>query len=145
MDIHGLNLNESKLIISKKIEKLKDKKPINVIDIEGKRIIEKNPYYFYLLFNIIYNDYINYPNYSHFYNIENIFRFMEKEITNKKENEVENKNELNNIFLEIITGKGLHSKNNERVLYPNLLEWLNNSYNFKIKKDDSNGILTIII
>ena len=82
MDIHGLNLNESKLIISKKIEKLKDLK---------------------------------------------------------------NKNELNNIFLEIITGKGLHSKNNERVLYPNLLEWLNNSYNFKIKKDDSNGILTIII
>ena len=82
IDIHGLNLNESKLIISKKIEKLKDLK---------------------------------------------------------------NKNELNNIFLEIITGKGLHSKNNERVLYPNLLEWLNNSYNFKIKKDDSNGILTIII
>jgi DNA-nicking Smr family endonuclease len=82
IDIHGLNLNESKLIISKKIEKLKDLK---------------------------------------------------------------NKNELNNIFLEIITGKGLHSKNNERVLYPNLLEWLNNSYNFKIKKDDLNGILTIII
>ena len=82
IDVHGLNLNESKLIIAKKIEKLKDLK----------------------------NEY-----------------------------------ELNNIFFEIITGKGLHSKNNERVLFPNLLEWLNNSYKFKLKKDDLNGIITIII
>ena len=48
-------------------------------------IIEENdPYYFYKLFNIIYKDYIKYPNYSHFFNIENIFRFMEKEMTTKK-------------------------------------------------------------
>ena len=49
-------------------------------------IEENNLYYFYELFNIIYNDYLKYPNYSHFFNIENFFRFMEEEMSDKKNN-----------------------------------------------------------
>ena len=41
------------------------------------------------LINIIMNDYINYPNYSHFLNIENIYRFYIKEYTPRKK-EVKN-------------------------------------------------------
>ena len=79
-------------------EQLKNNKTINEIKYEDDSnaiIEEKNPYYFYELFKTILNDYINYPNYPHFFNIENIFRFMEKEMT-KKNNEVENKNEIEN-------------------------------------------------
>ena len=80
-------------------EQLKNNKTIHEIKFDDNSNIiieEKKPYYFYVLFNIIYNDYINYPNYSHFFNIENIFRFMEKKITNKNNNEAENKNEIEN-------------------------------------------------
>ena len=70
---------------------------INEIRIENDSnvtIVEKNLFNFYELFKIIYYDYINYPNYSHFFNIENIYRFMEKEIINKNNNEVEEKNKI---------------------------------------------------
>ena len=78
-------------------EQLKNEQTIHEIkfgDNSNVIIEEKKPYYFYELFKTIFNDYINYPNYSHFFNIDNIFRFMEKEMTNKKDNEVENKNEI---------------------------------------------------
>jgi len=78
-------------------EQLKNDQTIHEIkfgDNSNVIIEEKKPYYFYELFKTILNDYINYPNYSHFFNIDNIFRFMEKEMTNKKDNEVENKNEI---------------------------------------------------
>ena len=93
-------------------EQLKNNETTYEIKLENNSnyiIEENNPYYFYVLFKTIYNDYINYPNYSHFFNIENIFKFMEKEITNIKNNEantVENKNkieienELNNFCAE---------------------------------------------
>ena len=74
-------LNSEQLKNNKTIQEIKFDDNSNII------IEEKKPYYFYVLFNIIYNDYINYPNYSHFFNIENIFRFMEKEIINKNNNE----------------------------------------------------------
>ena len=61
-------------------------------------IEENNPYYFYDLFKIIYKDYKKYPNYSHFFNIDNIFKFVEKELANKNNNEIKNniKIEFNN-------------------------------------------------
>ena len=80
-------------------EQLKNDQTIHEIkfgDNSNVIIEEKKPYYFYELFKTILNDYINYPNYSHFFNIDNIFRFMEKEMTNKENNEVENKNEIKN-------------------------------------------------
>ena len=80
-------------------EQLKNDQTIHEIkfgDNSNVIIEEKKPYYFYELFKTILNDYVNYPNYSHFFNIDNIFRFMEKEMTNKENNEVENKNEIKN-------------------------------------------------
>ena len=78
-------------------EKLKNNETIHEIRIENNSkaiIVEKNPYYFYELFKIIYYDYIYFPNYSHFFNIDNIYRFMEKEMINY--NEDENKDEVEN-------------------------------------------------
>ena len=79
-------------------DQLKNDKASNKIKIENNNsnviIEENNPYYFYELFKIICNDYINYPNYSHFFNIENMFRFMEKEMTSKNNNKIENNNEI---------------------------------------------------
>ena len=83
-------------------EQFKDNKTIHEIQFGNNSnviIEEKNPYYFYDLFKIIYNDYLKYPNYSHFFNIENIYKFMEKEMDNKINNEVENNDELNNILI----------------------------------------------
>ena len=71
-----------------------EKKNHNVI------IEENNPYYIKELFNIICNDYLNYPNYSHFFNIENIFRFMEKEMNAQKNFEISKNIDLNNISTE---------------------------------------------
>ena len=88
-------LVENSSIFQEELNSEKNDKTINEIKfVNNSNLIieEKNPYYFYELFKTIYNDFINYPNYSHFFNIENIFRFMEKEISNKKNNEVENKN-----------------------------------------------------
>ena len=42
------------------------------------------------LVNIIINDYYNYPNYSHFYNIENIFYFLFRDRFETTENIIEN-------------------------------------------------------
>ena len=88
-------------------DKLKNDKTSNQIIFENPNVItkENKPYYFYELFKIIYNDYINYPNYSHFFNIENMFRFIEKEMTSQnknndeseKDSEIEDK-ELKNTF-----------------------------------------------
>ena len=97
-------LVENSSLIQQEInsEQLKNNETTYEIKLENNSnyiIEENNPYYFYVLFKTIYNDYINYPNYSHFFNIENIFKFMEKEITNIKNNEantVENKIEIEN-------------------------------------------------
>ena len=88
-------------------DKLKNDKTPNQIIFEKSNYITKENklYYFYELFKIIYNDYINYPNYSHFFNIENMFRFIEKEMTSQnknndeseKDSEIEDK-ELKNTF-----------------------------------------------
>jgi surface protein len=88
-------------------DKLKNDKTPNQIIFENSKAINKEnkSYYFYELFKIIYNDYINYPNYSHFFNIENMFRFIEKEMTSQNKNndeseedsEIEDK-ELKNTF-----------------------------------------------
>ena len=88
-------------------DKLKNDKTPNQIIFENSKAINKEnkSYYFYELFKIIYNDYINYPNYSHFFNIENMFRFIEKEMTSQnknndeseKDSEIEDK-ELKNTF-----------------------------------------------
>ena len=72
-------------------EKLKNNNTINQIKYDDNSNIfieEKNPYYFYELFKIIYNDYIKYPNYSHFFNITNIYKYLENEMKNKNNNKV---------------------------------------------------------
>ena len=58
---------------------------------------ENNFNYLYELFKIIYNDFLHYPNYSHFFNIENVFKFifLEHKSTKKKENESEENKNLN--------------------------------------------------
>ena len=98
---------------------------INEIKIEKDSkvtIVEKNLFHFYELFKIIYYDYINYPNYSHFFNIENIYRFMEKELINKNNNEVDkNKIESNNTIEKIneITNFCREGKDTMTILYKN--------------------------
>ena len=89
-------IDNSSIIQESNTDKIKNE-TINEIRIENDsnaNIIEKNLFHFYELFKIIYYDYINYPNYSHFFNIENIYRFLEKEMINKNKNELENKNKI---------------------------------------------------
>jgi len=90
-------------------DKLKNDKTSHEIIFENSNVItkENKPYYFYELFKIIYNDYINYPNYSHFFNIENIFRFMEKEITSKINNKEDSENEDNELNKYFKKGKDI--------------------------------------
>ena len=49
---------------------------INNNDNHNARIEENNPYYLIKLIKIIINDYLKYPNFMHFYNIENAYRFL---------------------------------------------------------------------
>ena len=70
-------------------------------------ILEKNnQFYIYELFKIIYNNYLNYPNYAHFFNIENLFRYMEKEMDVKDKNDTEKKDELNDNKIKNFDKKG---------------------------------------
>ena len=91
-------------------DKLKNDKTPNQIIFENSKAINKEnkSYYFYELFKIIYNDYINYPNYAHFFNIENMFRFIEKEMTsqNKNNNESEKDSEIEDKELKNTFKKG---------------------------------------
>jgi len=108
-------------------EQLKNNKTIHIIQSNenNSNIImeEKKPYYFYELFKIIYSDYIKYPNYSHFFNIENIYRFMEKEVTNNNNEEVENKDEiLNNDELNNID---INGKDMMTIIYQNNKDGIN--------------------
>ena len=50
---------------------------IEMIDKNNYIVKPKNFLRFFIkLVNIIINDYYHYPNYSHFYNIENIYQFL---------------------------------------------------------------------
>ena len=84
-----------------------EKKNQNVI------IEENNPYYIKELFNIICNDYLNYPNYSHFFNIENIFRFMEKEMNAQKNFEISKNIDLKDICSKCIDMMTIVYKNDK--------------------------------
>ena len=92
--------NSSDLKEGTNSERLKDNnETVNKIIMKDNShviIEEHNPYYFYELFKIIYKDYKNYPNYSHFFNIDNIFKFMEKEMANQDSNEIKNNNDTKN-------------------------------------------------
>ena len=76
-------------LISEELKNNKTIKQIKFDDNSNIFIEEKNPYYFYELFKIIYNAYTKYPNYSHFFNITNTYKFLEKEMKNKNNNETE--------------------------------------------------------
>ena len=99
-NISELMDNSSDLKEGTNSERLKDNnETVNKIIMKDDShfiIEEHNPYYFYKLFKIIYKDYKNYPNYSHFFNIDNIFKFMEKEMTNQDSNEIKNNNDTKN-------------------------------------------------
>jgi len=99
-NISELMDNSSDLKEGTNSERLKDNnETVNKIIMKDDShviIEEHNPYYFYELFKIIYKDYKNYPNYSHFFNIDNIFKFMEKEMTNQDSNEIKNNNDTKN-------------------------------------------------
>ena len=77
---------------------------------------ENNPYYFYELFKIIYKDYKNYPNNSHFNNIDNIFKFMQKEMDEQNNNKNNNENNNNNNKLK---NKEIKGKNVMTMIYKN--------------------------
>ena len=64
-----------------------------IIDEKNSKAIleENNKYYIYELFKIICNNYLRNPNYAHFFNIENLFRYMEKEMNVKDKKETEKK------------------------------------------------------
>ena len=47
--------------------------------------VQKEP--FYELIRIIIDDYLNYPNYSHFFNIDSIYRFLKKILSNNENKE----------------------------------------------------------
>ena len=75
-----------------------EKENIKLISINNKlseKLSEKEEYYFYQLINIIINNYQKYPNFVHFFNIENIFRFLN--INKQKKNEKENIKENNEL------------------------------------------------
>ena len=55
-------------------EIIKIKKPDNYIKLKSKKEQEKIHKMFIKFINVIINDYLNYPNYSHFFTIENIHR-----------------------------------------------------------------------
>ena len=76
---------------------------------------ENNPYYFYELFKIIYKDYKNYPNNSHFNNIDNIFKFMQKEMDEQNNNKNNNENNNNNK----LKNKEIKGKNVMTMIYKN--------------------------
>ena len=83
-------------------QKFKDEKELYKIKLEEineNLIIEDNNlYYLYELFKIIYCDYLEFPNYSHFFNIENLYNFIEKKMSKKyiNNNVIKENNELNN-------------------------------------------------
>jgi len=57
-------------------------------------ISKEEEYYFNKLINIIINDYKNYPNISHFFNIKNLLYFFnieDKQIIEKEEKKLDNK------------------------------------------------------
>ena len=67
-----------------------------IIDKNSPKVIKEqnNIHYICKLFNIIYYNYLFYPNYSHFFNKEKIYRFLIKS-NNKEENEIEENKDLN--------------------------------------------------
>jgi len=80
--------------ISNLNEKL-DEKSYLIIDSDENAIkIEKGP--FFELIRIIIDDYLNYPNYSHFFNIDSIYRFLKNHLINNKNKE--RKTKINNII-----------------------------------------------
>ena len=108
-------------------------------------IEEKNPYYFKELFNILYNDYLKNPNYAHFFNIENLFRFLEKEMTCNRNNEIEKNDELNDI---LINGKDVmtmvYKNNNKGIkLFGNKFFEMNSS-NQELKLEINNNFYPLM-
>ncbi len=59
-------------------KKLKSQKNDIIICNDGEIILKENTNYFIELINIIKRDYLCYPNYFHFFNILNIYRFFTK-------------------------------------------------------------------
>ena len=90
---------------------------------------ENNPYYFYELFRIIYKDYKKYPNNSHFNNIDNIFKFMQKEMDEQNNNKNNNENQ-----------KEMDEQNNNK----NNNENNNNNNKLKNKEIKGKNVMTMI-
>ena len=73
-------------------EKLDEKSYLIINSDENSIKIQKRP--FCELIKIIIDDYLNYPNYSHFFNINNIYRYLKNELNNNENKEKLNKNNI---------------------------------------------------
>ena len=99
MDILIKKIKEKNINYNEIISNEKDViKIINCSDDRVELISKEEEKELYKLINIIIQDYINYPNYIHIFNIKNIFHFLEKKNELK---EIENifENEKKNFFL----------------------------------------------
>ena len=115
--------------------------------------LEKNHEDFIELVNIIINDYINYPNYYHFFNIENLYRIfmnksnIEKEKTKIKRNEYEfKKAELRFIYYGKMTTIDCSVSEKMKDIYDRFLSQENldrKTLNFIYDGDEINENLTI--
>ena len=99
-DISELKENSSILqdnLISDELKKDVNSYKIIIDEKNSKALLEENNiYYFYKLFQIIYINYLKYPNNAHYFNIENLFRYLEKIIDVKDNNETQKNDESNN-------------------------------------------------
>ena len=82
--LKNINQSEIKSDYNNNLDDLIDLSFDKKINIENKSNMDEipnNQYYFNELIKIIINDYLNCPNYSHFFNIQNIFRFFKNQDT----------------------------------------------------------------
>ena len=69
-------------LISNLSEKLDEKSYLILNSDENTIKIQKEP--FFELIRIIIDDYLNFPNYSHFFNIDSIYRYLKNELSYNK-------------------------------------------------------------
>ena len=108
---------------------------MDIKDTHFIKISEEEERQFNKLIKIIIDDYKNYPNFSHFFNIKNIFEFfnIEEKLINEKENK-KLENELNENE-EPIVFKYFSNISGKTKLFSNKFV-LNNKEKFKIEIED---------
>ena len=132
---NSLNFSNDNIEIKNDVELYQ----INCKENNSKEIVEENnPYYIYELFKIIYNDHLNYPNYSHFMNIDSIFKFLENKLSTKENTTDKENNDLNKIDIEGKDSMNIIYKNeNEKIkLFGNKFI-INNQEKVYIKIDNN--------